>query len=260
MDLRQRVGNANVFEVCVQHGDFSFRIAGELVDGDDDRPAEVFQAVDVGGKVIESVRNSLRIFLAKVCFFNTAVVFERTNGRDKHNGGGRQPRHAAFNIEEFFAAEIGAEAGFCNTVVAELKRKLCRHNGVASVGNICERPAVHKAGRAFYGLDEVGLNRILKQGCKRTLHAEIAAEHGLVVIGVADQDAAEPLFEVFNAGGKAEDRHHLGGDGNHEPVVARTPSNRLPSPIRIWRSARSFISSARLKMTFSGSMFRGFPW
>lgn len=44
------------------------------------------------------------------------------------------------------------------------------------------------------------------------------------------------------------------------PSSRGTPSKRLPSPMRICRSARSFMSIARLKITFSGSMPSGLPW
>ncbi len=50
---------------------------------------------------------------------------------------------------------------------------------------------------------------------------EVAGAHRLAIAGIADDDVAEPLLEVVEVAGEAEDRHHLGRDGDVEAVLAR---------------------------------------
>src|SRR6202034_4441914 len=50
---------------------------------------------------------------------------------------------------------------------------------------------------------------------------ELAGTYRLPVAGIGDDDIAEPLFQIVEIAGKAEDRHHLGGDGDVETVLAR---------------------------------------
>src|SRR5882672_4117847 len=43
----------------------------------------------------------------------------------------------------------------------------------------------------------------------------------ITVARVGDDDVAEPRLQVLEVLGEAEDRHHLGGDGDVEAVLAR---------------------------------------
>ena len=53
------------------------------------------------------------------------------------------------------------------------------------------------------------------------LRLEVAGAHRFAVAGIADDDVGEALLEVLEIAGEAEDRHHLGGDGDVEAVLAR---------------------------------------
>ena len=89
------------------------------------------------------------------------------------------------------------------------------------MGDVGEGAAVHEGGRALQGLHQVGLERVLEQRGHGADGLEVARGDGLVVVGVAHDDAAQALLQVSDGGGEAEDRHDLAGDGDIEAVLAR---------------------------------------
>ena len=50
---------------------------------------------------------------------------------------------------------------------------------------------------------------------------EVGGADRLAVAGIGDDDIAEPLLEVVEIAGEAEDRHDFRGDGDVETVLAR---------------------------------------
>ena len=70
-------------------------------------------------------------------------------------------------------------------------------------------------------LHQVGGQGVAQQHGHRALGPQVAGSHLLLAAGVADHDVAEPALEVGQRIGHAEDRHHLGGDDDVEPVLAR---------------------------------------
>lgn len=77
---------------------------------------------------------------------NAAVIFQRTYGGYDDDGRGSQSCHAAFDIQEFFSAQISAETGFRDGVIAQLQSHLSSDNGVASMCDVGERTAVYDSG------------------------------------------------------------------------------------------------------------------
>ena len=76
----------------------------------------------------------------------------------------------------------------------------------------------------------------------------------------ADDDAAEPRFEIGEVAREAEDRHHLGGDGDVEAVLAREAvARRRRASETIARSARSFMSITRRQVMRRVSMPSALP-
>ena len=136
------------------------------------------------------------IFNRKLLFVEPAVHLERADSGNNDHRVGRKSRHAALYIEELFGTEICAESRFGDGVVAHLERHLSRHDGVAAVRYVRERSAVDECGRALKGLDKVGLQGVFQKRGHRAGRLELAAGHGLVVVGVADDHAREPRFEV----------------------------------------------------------------
>jgi hypothetical protein len=48
------------------------------------------------------------------------VHLQRTDGGDDDDAVGREPGLAAFDVDEFLGAEVGAEAGFGDDLIGEL--------------------------------------------------------------------------------------------------------------------------------------------
>ena len=140
---------------------------------------------------------------------------------DDHRRGGLQPGYAAFDVEEFLRAEVGAEAGFGHDVVAELERGARRDGGIAAVGDVGERAAVHERRRSFERLHEIGFERVLEQRGHRSFAPDLGRRHRLLVAPVADDHPAEARLEIVEIGREAERRHGLGRDRDVEPVLAR---------------------------------------
>ncbi len=163
----------------------------------------------------------LEVLGLEVFLLDAAVHLQRADGRDDHRAVGRKPGLAALDVEEFFAAEVGAETGFGHDVVGELERGGGGEHGVAAMRDVGERSAMDEGRRAFERLHEIRRQRVLEQRRHRALRLEVGGAHRFAVAGVADDDVAEPLLEVVEIVGEAEDRHHLGRDRDVEAVLAR---------------------------------------
>ena len=139
---------------------------------------------------------------------------------------GRQAGLAALDVDEFLGAEIGAEPGLGHHVVGELERGGGGDHGVAAVRDIGERSAMDERRIVLERLHQIGRQRILEQRRHRAVGLQIAGADRLLLAGVADDDLAQPLFQILEAGGQAEDRHDLGGHDDVEAVLARIAVGR----------------------------------
>ena len=146
---------------------------------------------------------------------------ERADGRDDHREFRAQACLATLDVEELLAAEIGAEAGFRDHVVAQLEGELGRHHRVAAVGDVAERPAMDERRVVLERLHEVGHHGVLQEDGHGAGRLQLLGAHQLTIAGLADQHPAEPALEVAEIGGQAEHRHDLGGDRDVEAVLAR---------------------------------------
>ena len=72
-----------------------------------------------------------------------------------------QAAFAAFDVHEFFGAEIRAETGFGHNVVRQFQSALCGDNGVAAVSDIRKRTAVNQCGVVLDRLDKIRRECIL---------------------------------------------------------------------------------------------------
>jgi len=108
--------------------------------------------------------------------------FQRANGGDDDDTGRLQPGLAAFDIEEFFRAKIGAEACFGQDVAFrpdELQCDLVCDDRRIAVRDVGERPGMYKRRSALDGLHQIGHDRILHQDDQRTADADIVGGDGL---------------------------------------------------------------------------------
>ena len=99
--------------------------------------------------------SAFRFFLLEVFLLDAAVHLERADGGDQHHAVGREAGLAALDVEEFLAAEVGAEAGFRHDVVGELERGRGREHRVAAMRDVGEGAAVDEGRRAFQRLHQI---------------------------------------------------------------------------------------------------------
>ena len=166
------------------------------------------------------------ILVAELVFREAAVHFERTDGHDEHGRVGLEAAETAFDVEEFFRPQVGAESGLRDRVVGQLEAEARGKQGVAAVGDVRERTAVDQDGRAFERLNQVRLDRLLQQDGGGFRGVEIARGDGLAVDVVRHDHVGDTAFEVGDAGRQAEHGHQLGGRGDLEtglPRVAALP-------------------------------------
>ena len=175
----------------------------------------------MAGEVRDALLQRLDVLLAEIFLGHAAMHLERAHGGDDHDGARLQAGLAALDVEELLGPEIGAEAGLGHHVLAELEGGAGRDRGVAAVGDVGERAAMDEGRVVLERLHEVRHDGVLQQDGHGTVGLEVAGVDGLAVAGVGDDDVAEAAREILQVGGEAEDRHHLGGDGDVEAVLAR---------------------------------------
>ncbi len=83
--------------------------------------------------------------------------FQRFGRCHQDHGVRPQAGFAAFDVEEFFRAEIGAETRFGNDVVRELQGCLGGDYRITAVCNVGEWATVHQRGIVFQRLHEIRL-------------------------------------------------------------------------------------------------------
>src|SRR5262249_55227861 len=75
----------------------------------------------------------------------------------------------------------------------------------------------------FERLHQIGRERLLQERGHRPVRLELAGAYRLAVASIADNDFRQTLLEIVEIPGETEDRHHLRGYGDIEPVLAREP-------------------------------------
>ena len=175
----------------------------------------------MGIQIDDAPCQRFHIRLAQVGLCHAAVILEGADGRNEHHAGRVQAGGAALDIEKLLRAEVRAEAGLGDGDVRQLKGHLGGLHAVAAMGNVGKGAAVHEAGRALQGLHEVGLDGVRQQGGHGAVGLEVARVDRLTGVCIGDQDIAQTLFEVCQVVRQAQDGHDLGGDRNHEVVLAR---------------------------------------
>ena len=170
----------------------------------------------VGGTSLDS----LEIRLVQVSLGNAAVALEGTDSGHQHAGAGGDAGIAALDIQELLGTQICTEARFRDDVIGQREAELGGHDAVAAVGDVGEGAAVDDGGVVLEGLDQVRVEGILQQGGHGTGCADVPSRDGLAVVGVGADDLREALFQIGDAGGKAEDGHDLAGNGDVEAVLA----------------------------------------
>ena len=134
---------------------------------------------------------------------------------------GASPALRHLMSKNFSAPEIGAEAGLGHHVVGQLERGPGRDHRVAAVGDVGERAAVDQRRIVLQRLHQIGRERVLEQRGHGAVGVHRTGTHRLALAREPDHDVAEPRAQVVQIAREAEDRHHLGGHGDVEAVLAR---------------------------------------
>jgi hypothetical protein len=71
------------------------------------------------------------------------------------------------------------------------------------------------------GLHEIRCEGILEQQRHGAVRIDVGGPNRLLVTRVAENDAAEPCFQIRGVGCEREHRHDLGRGGDHEAFLAR---------------------------------------
>ena len=172
-----------------------------------------------------------QVFRRKVGFRHAAVHFQRADGCHQHYGVGLQPRLTAFDVQEFFRSEIGAETRLGDRVIAQRHGGFGRDDRIAAVCDVGERSAVDQRGRTFQRLHEVGRERVFQQRRHRADRTDLPGSDRFFVVRIADYDAGKPRFEVGDRICQTEHRHDFGSDGDIESVLARGAVDSAAQPV-----------------------------
>lgn len=206
---------------CADDFDFFVGVGVEVIEAHYDVQAEVGEVLQVGFKIYDALFESFDVRLADFREGNAAVPLQSLGGGDENDGSRLESGGAALDVEELFRAEVGAEACFSDGVVAEGEGGLGCNDGVAAVGDVCERSAVDECEVAFNGLDEVRLHCVLEKNEQGAGCAEFLDGVGAAVALDAEDDSVEASAEVLHVGGKAEDGHEFAGGGDVEAGFSR---------------------------------------
>ena len=174
----------------------------------------------MGSQVAQARLERLDVWFGGVGLRHAAVIFERAQGGDDHDGRRRDAGIAALDVQEFFCAKVGAEARLGDGVVGQFKRQLGGSDRVAAVRDVGKRAAVHQRRGVFQRLHQVWFDGVLEQHRHRAVDLQVLGVDRLVVVGVGDQDVAQALLEILQVGGQAQDGHDLAGNGDLEAVLA----------------------------------------
>ena len=182
-------------------------------------------------KVGQALLQRLQVFRPQLPLWHAAVILQRLHrGHDDH-GAGLHPRRPALDVQEFFRPQVRAEARLCYHVVRQLEGGVGGGDGIAAVGDVGEGSAVNQGRGVLQGLDQIGLDGVLQKRSHGPLGLQVGGGDRPVVVGVAHNDAGEPLLQVLQAGSQAQHRHNLGGHGDVEAVLPGHPLHPAPQAV-----------------------------
>ena len=89
------------------------------------RHTELVHILDMSFQVYDTLFESLNIFVSKLSFRNTAIVFQCPYSSHQNYATWFKTSVSALDIKEFLSAKVRAEAGLSDSVVSKLQSKLC---------------------------------------------------------------------------------------------------------------------------------------
>ena len=165
-------------------------------------------------KVWKSFFQCFQVFIIKVCFCYTAIIFQSTYSSYDNNCAWVQTCHTALDVQEFFCSKVSAESSLCNCVISKFHTHFCSCYRVTSMSNVCEWSAMNDCRNMFQCLNEVWFQGIFQKCSHCTFCMKIASCYrflfGNFTICISDDDLGKSFFQVCNIACKAKDCHDLG--------------------------------------------------
>ena len=131
----------------LQQGYFRGAVRCKTVDCRHSRHAEFGKVFQMNFQIGKSSAERFGIFFAEFVLVNAAVHFQSPYRGDENDGSRFQPACAAFDVKEFFRAQIGAEPGFGYDIIGQPQRCFGRNQTVAAVGDVGKGAAVYQRRR-----------------------------------------------------------------------------------------------------------------
>jgi len=100
----------------LQQFDFGVCVESEMIDRDDARqPVMVPDVVDMAFQIGNAFCQSVEVFRIEFLQIDAPMIFEGADGRDNHHDLRAKAGFAAFDVDEFFGTEIGANPASVTT-------------------------------------------------------------------------------------------------------------------------------------------------
>ena len=129
------------------------------------------------------------------------------SGSDKHDCRRRETGGAAFDVHEFFSAQVTAETGFRDSPVAQRHRCLGGYDRVASMGDIGKGAAVNKGEIAFKRLHKIRLHGFQKQSHQSAGCTQVFAGVGRTVALNTDNQTVNSGTQIIKIVGQTQHSH-----------------------------------------------------
>ena len=185
------------------------------------RNSVFFKIIYMSTEIFTAFFKCVEIFFFKIFLCHAAVIFHRANSGNENNTGRFNRSEAAFYIEKFFRAQIGAEACLGNSIIRKFKRCFCSTDAVTAMSNIRKRSAVHNGRSILQSLNKIRLNSLFEQNGHCSVCFYVSAINGLTVICVGNKNIAEPFLQIKYITAQAQHRHYLACNGNAKMVLTR---------------------------------------
>jgi len=101
---------------------------------------------------------------------------------------------AAFDVDEFFGAEIGAKPSLGHHIVGKFQRGLGGEHGIAAMRDVGEWAAVNEGRVVFKGLHEVRLKCVFQKHCHGAMRVQIGRMNRLLVSRISNHDPSQPVL------------------------------------------------------------------
>ncbi len=123
---------------------------------------------------------------------------------------GLRPLKRAFDVPEFFKADIGRKAAFGDMIVEHLESDAVGDDRGLADGDIGKRPGVDHARVVLGGTHQGGVDGIAHEGGHGITHFEIAGGHRLAAFVERHGDVVQAFFQIRQILDNRKDGHALG--------------------------------------------------